>query len=144
MTPATTMAFQRTQFSKWDELTLLEKFVLRTCCYFPMRPPGGAVLGQTAVSDSTKLLIRAFGERFAGEVKGQRVLDFGCGAGAFALGLAMLGAAEATGIDIQDGFGDAKAEAARLGMKEKVRFVLGPSSQLESAAFDSVIFARRF
>jgi putative methylase len=55
-------------------------------------------------------------EAFAlGDVAGRRVADLGCGTGVFAIGAALLGAAEVTGVDVDgDALAVARRESVRL------------------------------
>lgn len=46
---------------------------------------------------ATMLLFEAYA---LGDIEGKRVVDLGCGTGVFAIGASLLGAAEATGVDV--------------------------------------------
>lgn len=62
---------------------------------------------------ATMLLFEAYG---LGDVQGKRVADLGCGTGVFAIGAALLGAAEAIGVDVDAAAVDvARQSAAALG-----------------------------
>lgn len=50
-----------------------------------------------------------------GDIKGRRVVDLGCGTGVFALGAALLGASEVTGLDVDKAaLAVAREQATRL------------------------------
>lgn len=53
-----------------------------------------------------------------GDIDGKRVVDLGCGTGVFAIGAALLGAAEVIGVDVDaDTLRVARAAAAELGAR---------------------------
>ncbi|HWG89549.1 MAG TPA: METTL5 family protein, partial [Candidatus Thermoplasmatota archaeon] len=64
------------------------------------------------------LLFRA---QALGDIVGRRVLDLGCGTGMFTLGAALLGASEATGVDVDAGALQAARQAAEA-LKAPARF----------------------
>lgn len=57
-----------------------------------------------------------------GDVAGRRVVDLGCGTGIFAIGAALLGAAQATGVDV-DGASLALARSAAVKLGADVAWV---------------------
>lgn len=72
---------------------------------------------------------RTIKERFdrtfarAGDVRGKRVLDVGCGSGRYAVRFAIEGA-DVTGVDVSDGMlGVAASRARALGVADRCRFV---------------------
>lgn len=72
-----------------------------------------------------------------GDIEERRVVDLGCGTGVFAIGAALLGAAEVTGVDIDaEAVEDARAAASRLGAEVVLR--AGDISELDMKA-DTVI-----
>lgn len=73
---------------------------------------------------------------------GKRVLDLGCGTGAFAIGAALLGARLATGIDVDAGsIGLAQQAAQAAGVAQRTWFVAADLAQWEPEAggFDAVV-----
>jgi putative methylase len=59
-----------------------------------------------------------FEARSLGDIEGKRVVDLGCGTGIFAIGAAILGAADVVGVDVDaDVLAVARREASRLGVK---------------------------
>jgi len=86
------------------------------------RGDGLSSMDGSAYSDRSKL--RALlGDELLSQVRGVRVVDFGCGPGAEVIELAQAGAAHVTGIDIQESFLEqGRATAARLGLSDRVSF----------------------
>jgi len=78
--------------------------------------------------------------RVIGDLKGKRVLDFGCGEGENSAVLAKLGA-HVTGIDISQGAIDTARERCRInGVADRVEFVCSPIelAEFEPRSFDVV------
>ncbi len=76
----------------------------------------------------------------AGISDGGRVLDVGCGSGVLALVAALLGAAEAVGIDIEPAaVSAAEANARRNGFDGVASFSTAPAGTAELGAFDVVV-----
>ena len=79
------------------------------------------------------------------DLKGRRVLDFGCGAGGIALHIARThGPAEVVGFDVEQPVIDrARAEAARAGLSAIARFISSPPGRLpfDDGEFD-VVFSK--
>jgi SAM-dependent methyltransferase len=65
-----------------------------------------------------------FGEEIFEELRGKTVVDFGCGPGDNAIEIALNSRADVIGLDIQEHFLEkGRAQAARLGVSDRVRFV---------------------
>ena len=59
-----------------------------------------------------------------GDIKDKKVVDLGCGTGIFAIGAALLGAKEVTGVDIDpEAVEIAVMQALKMGVENKVEFV---------------------
>jgi ubiquinone/menaquinone biosynthesis C-methylase UbiE len=74
------------------------------------------------------------------ECSGKKILEYGCGKGSYAFGLARLGA-EVTGIDISpEGIEIAKAQAVTEGLENRLSFAVMNAEELqfEDAYFDVV------
>jgi ribosomal protein L11 methyltransferase len=74
------------------------------------------------------------------KVKGQRILDIGCGSGILSLAALKLGAASAVGIDIDpDAIEHAKANAALNGLKAHFGLALAPNMRSNQIALMNMI-----
>lgn len=87
-------------------------------------------------------LSEAIAESF--DFSGKRVLDLGCGDGAYTLEFASLGVAEVVGIDPAEvAIGAANEKAKRLGIDSKVKFEVGNiytlGSYLAGGRFDCIV-----
>ncbi|MGB9978371.1 METTL5 family protein [Methanobacterium sp.] len=59
-----------------------------------------------------------------GDIEDKKVVDLGCGTGIFAIGAALLGASEVTGVDIDpDALETAKIQASKMGIEDNVKFI---------------------
>ena len=59
-----------------------------------------------------------------GDIKDKKVVDLGCGTGIFAIGPALLGAKEVTGVDIDpDALEIARIQASKMGIEENIEFI---------------------
>ncbi len=131
--------FDATYFPKFDQLTLIERFFLKTCCYFPPKKRREKNLIEIkSIEVFQKNLESAFGKNFWNFINGKRILDFGCGEGWYVLGMASKCNCIAEGIDILSNFRTAEAEATKKGIKN-VNFHLGLSTVLDDESFDVII-----
>jgi 2-polyprenyl-3-methyl-5-hydroxy-6-metoxy-1,4-benzoquinol methylase len=131
--------FDASKFPRYAELSRVERFLLRHCCYFPIRPALHEKPALRPVTESAAIFREAFGPEFFERVRGKAVLDVGCGHGEFTVALAHEGAGRAVGLDIQDHFRLARAQAAQVGVESRVEFVLGECAQFPDGAFDVVV-----
>lgn len=59
-----------------------------------------------------------------GDIKDKKIVDLGCGTGILAIGAALLGAEEVTGIDIdQDAIKIAEVQASKIGVGDVTKFI---------------------
>ena len=80
-------------------------------------------------------LERFLGRNVWGEFQGQRILDFGCGAGEEAVAVALRGAAMVVGTDIQDErLAHARQRATEAGVADRCRFLHAVEQAGEIAA----------
>jgi SAM-dependent methyltransferase len=133
------MNFDSNYFPKYNELTFLEKFILRTCCYFPPIKRRERTNLMIDIPKYAKILSSAFGgEVFWVLVKDKTVLDFGCGEGGFVLSMASKINCIVHGIDIQDEF-----QVANTYIQENkltnAKLILGNSEILQDATYDVII-----
>lgn len=80
--------FDKSFYPKYDMLSNIEKFFLRTCCYFP--PKRKRVPSKENILDINKyklLLERAYGYEFPKRIKNKIILDHGCGEGGFSIAM---------------------------------------------------------
>ncbi len=80
--------FDSSLYPKYDILSNLEKFFLRTCCYFP--PKKKRIPSRENILDIKKyiyLLERAYGEDIQKRMKNKTILDHGCGEGGFSIAM---------------------------------------------------------
>lgn len=94
---------------------------------------------RTPAAIAAQLLLLAHAE---GSIRDKRVLDLGCGTGAFTVGAALLGARLATGIDLDAtsiALAQQAAQAARVA--ERTWFITGDLQgwRPEPGAFDTVV-----
>lgn len=69
-------------------------------------------------------LVTYFGSGIYDQLRGRTVVDFGCGTGENAIEIALNSRCHVIGLDIQERFLEkGRAEAARLGISDRVRFV---------------------
>lgn len=86
------------------------------------RGEGTQAMDGSAYANRSKLRT-LLGEDLLSQVRGARVIDFGCGVGAEAIELAQAGAAHVTGIDIQESLlAEGRARAQALGLGDRVSF----------------------
>ncbi|MCC7448767.1 MAG: class I SAM-dependent methyltransferase [Anaerolineae bacterium] len=131
--------FSKAYFSKYDKLSPMERFFLRTCCYFPPKPRREHQLEDIEnIERFSGVYERAFGPVLWDVVKNKTVLDLGCGQGGYVLALANAGAAQVTGVDIQDGFAFAQKLAQSQGYAN-VSFVQGTTGDFTDNMFDVTV-----
>lgn len=59
-----------------------------------------------------------------GDIEDKKVVDLGCGTGIFAIGAALLGAREVTGVDIDpDALEIARIQASKMGVEDSIEFI---------------------
>ena len=74
-----------------------------------------------------------------GDLEGMKVVDLGCGTGIFAIGAALMGAAESVGVDVdKDAISIAEAQASKKGINNITRFVTSDIADFTESA-DTVI-----
>lgn len=132
------MVFNSKAFPNYNQLSISEKFILRTCCYYPpikRRERSKLIID---VVKYQKTLTNAFGSGFWALIKNKKVLDFGCGEGGFVIGMASKVCCKAEGIDIQDNFEVAKKYVSKHQILN-TKFYLGDSVKMEEATYDVVI-----
>ena len=80
------------------------------------------VLDGSAYRNKSKLEV-LFGREFFDEIRGKRVIDFGCGVGDESIEMVGRGAAHVTGVDIRQQFIDeAEARARSAGLSDRLAF----------------------
>lgn len=130
----------REYFSKYDELSLTEKFFLRTCCYLPPKT-AKALTDQPELRSnqaSVDLLNNSLGAGFVEWIQGKTVLDVGCGNGEYAVAIATLGAAGVTGIDLLEPNGLYRPLAEAAGVAQKVKIEVQDIQAIPSNSCDTV------
>jgi len=91
----------------------------------------------TGTHDSTRLCLLMLEEA---QPPGKRVLDLGCGSGILSIAALLLGATEALGVDIEEAAVKTAAEnAARNGVADRARYVLGNLAEGARGTFDIVL-----
>ncbi|MDO8467399.1 MAG: methyltransferase domain-containing protein [Nanoarchaeota archaeon] len=76
---------------------------------------------------------------FLAEIRGKRVLDYGCGYGTETIGLALNGAKYIAGLDINERFLEvARKNSNELSLSERMLFFSGPNEELKEG-FDIVL-----
>jgi 2-polyprenyl-3-methyl-5-hydroxy-6-metoxy-1,4-benzoquinol methylase len=129
---------------KYKELTLIERFWLRTCFRFVGKGQPVGVTSQPKnweqrLKESDYFLRKSFGADIISDFNSKHVLDFGCGEGHFALAIALAAPkAEVVGVDIQERFVGAQAQAKQRGVS-RLTFVLGHSQSLADNSFDFIL-----
>lgn len=74
-----------------------------------------------------------------GDIEDKKVIDLGCGTGIFAIGSALLGAREVTGVDIDpDAVEIARQQASKMGVDDKTKFISKDIQDFNGSA-DTVI-----
>lgn len=74
-----------------------------------------------------------------GDIEDKKVVDLGCGTGIFAIGSALLGAREVTGVDIDpDAVEIARQQASKMGVDSKTEFISRDIQDFNGSA-DTVI-----
>ena len=132
------MKFNPNVFPKYNQLTGFEKFVLRTCCYYPpkQRRIREALIIQP--DNYINTLTNAYGEDFWKLIEHKKVLDFGCGEGGFVVGMASKVNCIAEGVDIQSQFVVAEEYILKNNIKS-TKFHLGSSAKLKDNSYDVII-----
>jgi 2-polyprenyl-3-methyl-5-hydroxy-6-metoxy-1,4-benzoquinol methylase len=111
------MIFDPDQFPKYSLLSVLERFFLRSCCYFPPRPRRQPEPQDLRDLDKfTSIYKNAFGKELWSWIQAHTVIDLGCGEGGYVLALAAQGAKLALGLDIQSNFLHAQHKAQEDGL----------------------------
>ena len=95
--------------------------------------PNGPTRGLTGAAYAGRSKLRTLlGEHLLEQVRGKRVIDFGCGDGAEAVELALAGAAFVVGVDIrEDRLARARERAARAGVADRCQFTTSPATPAE-------------
>lgn len=131
--------FDPRYFAQYDQLSRGEKLFLRTCCYFPPRPPRPRTADAVIHTDRHRATYEsAFGPEIWSQIAGKDVLDLGCGEGGYVLALAEGGARTVTGLDTLPAFDHAIAECQRRGLAN-VAFIGESTEAVLDAQFDVVI-----
>lgn len=132
------MEFDSSVFPNYNELTLFEKYVLRTCCYFP--PKKRRNREELIINPETYIntLSNTYGDEFWNLIKHKKVLDFGCGEGGFVIGMAAKVECIAEGVDILPQFEVAKKYIEVHNIKN-TKFYLKSSENLEMESYDVII-----
>jgi 2-polyprenyl-3-methyl-5-hydroxy-6-metoxy-1,4-benzoquinol methylase len=130
--------FDAEVFPQYGRLSFGERLFLRTCCYFPPRPPRVRTLENVSRTEHYEAEYeRAFGPAVWSLIAGREVLDVGCGEGGHVMALAARGAGFVTGLDVRPEFRHAEQESRRRGYP--VRFIEANTEALPDAAFGVVI-----
>lgn len=135
-----------TRDTKGLKLNLQEKIFLLLFCY---PPPGKVDIGEdqkheSKTSDPLGIFTQNFGQKFLDAIRGQRVLDIGCGVGEQVLGLAQHGALCAYGAEARPLYAQTEQRASELGLSERVQFTQAPLRKLGEGAMDIVISQNSF
>ncbi len=92
---------------------------------------------KSGLSQSSRLLMRFFEEE---EISGKRILDLGCGTGAFAVETLKRGAESAVGVDLsQEMIKTADQLALANGLQANAKFQLGNATTMELPSSDMVV-----
>jgi ubiquinone/menaquinone biosynthesis C-methylase UbiE len=84
-----------------------------------------------------------FGDKFQNSIRNKKVLDFGCGFGTQLIGAIKLGAAAATGIEIEERFREIfKKMAKEEGMADRAFFEVGSLENLVENSSQDVILCQ--
>lgn len=119
------------------DTSVLERLLLRFCREVQPEKLQGA--DNPAAFEQEMRTLAADLPELTSIVQGKRVLDFGCGTGSHAVGMALNGASSVVGLDINDRFLEVgRAKAKRHGVSDKVEFkkLLG---QHEIGSFEVVL-----
>lgn len=133
------LKFDPKYFPKYNELTLLEKLFLRTCCYFPPKPR--RIYTIDSIVDSNRFIDeyeRAFGPSLWSTIRNKKVLDLGCGDGRYSLALASRKMCQVVGLDIQPLFNFAKQEGVNR-KYNNLYFINGSTEALANNSFEVII-----
>lgn len=132
------MKFDPHYFPKYNQLSYFEKWILKTCCYFPpkKRRERKALIINPLNYQNT--LESAYGGEFWELIKGKKVLDFGCGEGGFVIGMATKVNCIAEGVDIQAQFEVAEKHIKNHNI-QNTKFHLGSSQNLPDTSYDVII-----
>jgi SAM-dependent methyltransferase len=119
-----------------ERTSLAERLLLKFCR--PAHPESPPYNEQTPVEEEMRALHSGLPE-LKSIVQGMKVLDFGCGTGSHAIGLATLGAKSVVGLDINERFLEiARTTATKHGVNGKVEFK-SALSLAELGSFDVVL-----
>jgi SAM-dependent methyltransferase len=103
----------------------LESLLLRFC----LAPEAVSVESQESARPPLERLIHVYPDLLA-QIRGKRVLDYGCGWGAQSVAMAEAGAARVVGVDINEGgLERARVLAESRGVQDRVEFATEPPEE---------------
>lgn len=118
-------------------MPLLEALLRKTCV-----PPAEVDRLQARPNDVAARTNELFANlpELKSHIVGKRVLDFGCGTGIHSIGMAIHGASEVVGVDINTGFLElAKRAATDAGVADRVSFVERVDPLQSTKGFDVIL-----
>lgn len=134
------MTYRRGSLNHADSCRLLnfrQKLFLRYCCYPPPGKEKSRIDNSLASElDPLALLKKKFGSYFLESIKGNAVLDIGCGEGDQVIAVALEGASYAVGAEIRPIFKEAENRAKHISISDKVKFTTSRIRELGEAVID--------